>query len=158
MLEHEGIRSRYPAAYRVVDIGADNQMRNAADPRPQDLRNPSSTPAVMARTDLSQVGAGRRQVGTIVRDPPGVIALDTGGMAAAAGIDRTLIDELGICRSLESPTQARPAHGCAGGSESRTTLLAAPGLALLDGDNVARSGSHGANVQSCQRRESLCSR
>ena len=50
------IRLHYPAAYRVVDIGADNQTRTAADPRPQDLHNPSSTPVVTVRTNSSQVG------------------------------------------------------------------------------------------------------
>jgi len=53
-LGHQDIRSHYPAAYRVTDIGADNQTRTAADPRPQDLRNPSSTPAATVRTNLSQ--------------------------------------------------------------------------------------------------------
>jgi hypothetical protein len=45
-LGYQDIRSHYPAAYRLVDIGADNQTRTAADPRPQHLPNPSSTPAV----------------------------------------------------------------------------------------------------------------
>ena len=53
MLGHQYIRSHYPAAYRVVDIGADNQTRTAADPRPQDLPNPSSTAAATVRTNLS---------------------------------------------------------------------------------------------------------
>jgi hypothetical protein len=43
-LRYGTIRSLYPAAYRVVDIRADNQTRSAADPRPQHHRNPSSTP------------------------------------------------------------------------------------------------------------------
>ena len=55
-LGHQDIRSHYPAAYRVADIGADNQTRTAADPRPQDLHNPSSTPVVTVRTNSSQVG------------------------------------------------------------------------------------------------------
>ena len=54
MLERHDIRSHYPAAYRVADIGADNQTRTAADPRTQDLPNPSSTPAATVRTNLSQ--------------------------------------------------------------------------------------------------------
>lgn len=56
-LGHQEIGSHYPAAYRVVDIGADNQTRTAPDPRPQDLRNPSSTPAVTVRTNWSQAAA-----------------------------------------------------------------------------------------------------
>jgi hypothetical protein len=39
-LGNKEIRSHYLAAYRVADIGADSQTRTAADPRPQDLRNP----------------------------------------------------------------------------------------------------------------------
>ena len=42
-----------------MDIGADNQTRTTADQLSQDLRNPSSTPAVTARTNLRQVGATR---------------------------------------------------------------------------------------------------
>jgi len=37
------------AAYRIADIGTDNHTRTAADPRPQDLGNTSSTPAVTVR-------------------------------------------------------------------------------------------------------------
>jgi hypothetical protein len=56
-LRRKEIRSPYPATYRAVDIEADNHTRTTAHPRPQHLPNPSSTPPVTVRTNLSQVGA-----------------------------------------------------------------------------------------------------
>jgi len=50
-LEHDEIRSHCPAAYRVVDIGADNQTRTAADPRPKTSATPHQHPAVTVRTN-----------------------------------------------------------------------------------------------------------
>jgi hypothetical protein len=58
---HE-VRSHYPAAYRVVHIGADNQTHTTADPRPDDLRDPSPTPAVTTRTNMSQIRNAERTV------------------------------------------------------------------------------------------------
>jgi hypothetical protein len=55
-LEHQEIRSRYPAAYRVVDIEVDNQTRTALTRDPKPSATPPQHPAVTMRTNLSQVG------------------------------------------------------------------------------------------------------
>jgi hypothetical protein len=59
ILGYKEVRSHYPAAYRVVDINADNQVGTAADPRPRAL---IKIPADV-HTKSSQVRAPQPQSG-----------------------------------------------------------------------------------------------